>query len=79
MNSRKAEKFFRDQNNHFKKRFIVVGFLEVLTIVFIVLKLTEVIAWSWWAVFSPILIGYAAIFLLTAGFYAISALTRDKP
>jgi len=56
-----------------------VGFLEVLTIVFIVLKLTEVIAWSWWAVFSPILIGYVAIFLLTAGFYAISALTRDKP
>jgi len=40
-----------------------MGFLETLTIVFIVLKLTEVIAWSWWMVFSPMLIGYAVIFL----------------
>ena len=38
-----------------------MGFLETLTIVFIVLKLTEVIAWSWWAVFSPMLVGYAII------------------
>ena len=41
-----------------------MGFLEVLTIVFIVLKLTEVIAWSWWLVFTPILAGYALIFVL---------------
>ena len=40
-----------------------MGFLETLTIVFIVLKLTEVVAWSWWAVFSPMLVGYAVIFL----------------
>jgi len=40
-----------------------MGFLEVLTIVFIVLKLTEVIAWSWWLVFTPILAGYALIFV----------------
>jgi hypothetical protein len=39
-----------------------MGFLETLTIVFIVLKLTEVIAWSWWAVFSPMWVGYAVIF-----------------
>jgi len=39
-----------------------MGFLETLTIVFIVLKLTDVIAWSWWAVFSPLWVGYAAIF-----------------
>lgn len=31
-----------------------LGFLEVLTIVFIVLKLTNVITWSWWWVLSPI-------------------------
>jgi len=47
-----------------------MGFLETLTIVFIVLKLTEVVAWSWWAVFSPILAGYALIvvvaFIITA-------------
>lgn len=40
-----------------------MGFLETLTIVFIVLKLTEVVAWSWWAVFSPMLVGYAIVFL----------------
>ena len=30
-----------------------VGFLNLLTIVFIVLKLTEVINWSWWLVLAP--------------------------
>jgi len=40
-----------------------MGFLETLTIVFIVLKLTDVVAWSWLQVFSPMLVGYAVIFL----------------
>ena len=31
-----------------------VGFTEVLTIIFIVLKLTKVITWSWLWVLSPI-------------------------
>lgn len=31
-----------------------IGFLGVLTIVFIVLKLTGYIAWSWWLVLSPL-------------------------
>jgi hypothetical protein len=35
-----------------------IGFLGLLTIVFIVLKLTGVIAWSWWWVLSPILIPF---------------------
>jgi len=43
-----------------------MGFLETLTLVFIVLKLTDVIVWSWWAVFSPMLIGYAVIFAAVA-------------
>lgn len=30
-----------------------IGFLGVLTIAFIVLKLCKVISWSWWWVFSP--------------------------
>lgn len=34
-----------------------MGFCEVLTIVFVVLKLIGVISWSWWVVFSPELIG----------------------
>lgn len=33
-----------------------MGIVEVLTLIFIVLKLVGVITWSWWLVFSPILI-----------------------
>lgn len=32
-----------------------MGILEVLTIVFVVLKLLSVIDWSWWIVLSPML------------------------
>ena len=40
-----------------------VGFLGLLTIVFIVLKLCNVIAWSWWWVLAPIWIP-VAVFLV---------------
>ena len=33
------------------------SFSELLTLVFIVLKLTGVISWSWWWVLSPLWIG----------------------
>lgn len=39
--------------------------LTLLTIVFITLKLTSVITWSWWWVLSP-MIAELAIFLITA-------------
>jgi len=54
-----------------------MGFLETLTIVFIVLKLTEVIAWSWWMVFSPMLVGYAVI-LIGAFIIAAIKIAQDK-
>jgi hypothetical protein len=38
--------------------------LEVLTIVFVVLKLTGVIAWPWLWVLSPALIGFAIYALI---------------
>lgn len=38
-----------------------IGFVGLLTIVFIVLKLTEVIDWNWWWVLSPLWIGFAAV------------------
>lgn len=38
-----------------------IGFAGVLTIVFIVLKLTGNIAWSWWWVLSPLWIPFALI------------------
>ncbi len=31
-----------------------IGFLGLLTIAFLVLKLTGVIGWSWWWIFAPI-------------------------
>jgi len=39
-----------------KREVYKMGIAELLTIVFIVLKLTGVIAWSWWLVLLPILI-----------------------
>lgn len=44
-----------------------MGFLEALTIAFIVLKLVGVITWSWWLVLLPEIIAvafYTALFLL---------------
>ena len=34
-----------------------IGFCGLLTVAFIVLKLTHVIAWSWWWVLCPLWIG----------------------
>ncbi|MFB7158808.1 transmembrane Fragile-X-F protein [Lysinibacillus sp. NPDC056232] len=36
-----------------------MGIAEVLTIVFVVLKLSEVIAWSWWFVLLPAIISFS--------------------
>lgn len=40
-----------------------MGFLEGLTLVFVILKLVGVIAWSWWIVLLPLII--AAVIYLT--------------
>ncbi|MFJ8090398.1 transmembrane Fragile-X-F protein [Lysinibacillus sp. Ag94] len=41
-----------------------MGIAEVLTIVFIVLKLTDVIAWSWWLVLLPAIISFSIYALI---------------
>ena len=41
-----------------------IGFTGMLTILFIGLKLTNVIDWSWWWVFSPLWGGVLLAFLL---------------
>ena len=41
-----------------------IGFVGVLTIVFIVLKLLGKIAWSWWWVLSPIWISAIVVILI---------------
>lgn len=41
-----------------------IGFTGLLTIVFIVLKLTGYIAWSWWWVLSPIWISVVLVVVI---------------
>jgi len=41
-----------------------IGFLGLLTIVFIVLKLCNVISWSWWWVLSPFWIPIAVAVII---------------
>ena len=50
-----------------------LGILEVLTIVFIVLKLCNVITWSWAIVLSPLWIGFLVdlIFVIVTWVYEL--------
>ena len=43
-----------------------IGFVGLLTLVFITLKLTNVIAWSWLWVLSPIWISFLLVILFLA-------------
>lgn len=46
-----------------------IGFVGLLTIVFITLKLTGVITWSWWWVLSPLWItSLLVVAILVVGF-----------
>lgn len=47
-----------------------IGFCGLLTILFIALKLTHYIDWSWWWILSPLWIGLAFVL----GFIFIAAL-----
>lgn len=41
-----------------------IGFTSLLTILFIALKLTHVINWSWWWVLSPLWISASIVILV---------------
>jgi hypothetical protein len=43
-----------------------IGFFGLLTVVFITLKLTHVIAWSWWWVLAPLIAPIALVLLICA-------------
>lgn len=47
--------------------------LFILTVVFVVLKLTEVIAWSWWLVLSPALFGLFLVIVSGSLFIAMNS------
>ncbi|MDR1605587.1 MAG: hypothetical protein LBS41_00605 [Streptococcaceae bacterium] len=52
-----------------------IGFCGLLTIVFIVLKLLNVIDWSWVWVLAPIWIPLAVFGILILALYAIDCIT----
>ena len=56
-----------------------LGFVGLLTLLFIGLKLGDVIDWSWWWVLSPSIASLALTFLLIvgAGIASIKADRRD--
>jgi hypothetical protein len=59
-----------------------IGFFGMLTIVFIVLKLTGFIDWSWWWITAPIwggvVLWVATIILLFAGFGLVGVYNRAR-
>lgn len=55
-----------------------VGFFGLLTIAFIVLKITGLISWSWWWVFSPIWITLAGVTLAILIIACIAILSGKK-
>lgn len=48
-----------------------IGFTGLLTVCFIVLKLTGFISWSWWWVLAPLWISIALCFIIAAGLFLI--------
>lgn len=55
-----------------------IGFTGLLTIVFITLKLCNVIAWSWWWVISPVWISVCIAILLIVFVVAVEELEDKK-
>lgn len=53
-------------------------FTSVLTLIFVVFKMLGYIDWSWWIVFSPMLVGgvIALVFLVLAGTFMALAKGR---
>ena len=54
-----------------------LGLPSILTIIFVIAKLFGVINWSWWLVFTPVLISLG-IFILILGVLGIFALIDYK-
>lgn len=57
---------------------IGVGFFGLLTIVFIVLKQTGYIDWSWWMVFMPLFVQAGLLIVLVIAIVAIEVLEANS-
>ena len=65
-------------NNNEKYTSGGIGFIGMLTIIFITLKLTHVINWSWLWVLSPIWIGFFTLFAIMAIVLFVMWIKGDK-
>ena len=55
-----------------------LGFADVLTIAFIVLKLTGVINWSWWWVLSPVWIGVIIVAVVLSVLFIVTVASERR-
>lgn len=55
-----------------------MGFTEILTIVFVLLKVFGIVSWSWWVVFLPEIIAIVLyVFLLIVGIVSTHKITKS--
>lgn len=54
------------------------GFPELLTLIFIILKVLGVVSWSWWIVFLPIIAGWTISILLFIIVFSIAWFSKDS-
>ncbi len=57
-----------------------IGFVGLLQIAFIVLKLANIISWKWWQVLLPVIIGASIVVLLLlgAGIVGLAAYIHER-
>lgn len=53
-----------------------MGFTEILTIIFVLLKVFGVISWSWWLVFLPEII--AAVFYIIVVIASVMGMNKTR-
>jgi len=56
-----------------------LSFTAALLLIFVVLKLTGLIAWSWWWVFSPIWAPLAIVLVLIPPFIVYEKKNKNQP
>ena len=49
-----------------------IGFLGLLTLIFVIAKITGYITWSWWLVFSPVFV----FLIIVAGIITLAVLVE---